>query len=107
MSISPRIKVPGSAAAGEVFTIKTKIKHPMETGRRKDNEGNTVARHVVERFTCEFNGETLVDLVIDGGVSSDPFFEFDAAIDAAGEFVFTWYDDTGETYTETKAIELA
>jgi len=107
MSISPRIRVPGSAAAGEAFTIKTKIKHAMETGRRKNNEGETVPRHVIERFTCEFNGETVVDLVVDGGVSSDPFFEFDAAIDEAGEFVFKWYDDTGEVYTETKAIELA
>ena len=107
MSISPRIRVPASAAAGEPFTIKTKVKHPMETGRRKDNDGNTVPRHVIERFTCEFNGETVIDLVVEGGVSSDPFFEFDAVIDTAGEFVFTWSDATGETYTETKAIELA
>ena len=36
----PRVKVPKSASAGEVITIKTLISHNMESGQRKDKEGN-------------------------------------------------------------------
>ena len=38
--VKPRVKVPKSAAAGEAITIKTLISHNMESGQRKDKEGN-------------------------------------------------------------------
>ena len=39
--VKPRVKVPKSASAGEAITIKTLISHKMESGRRKDSDGNT------------------------------------------------------------------
>lgn len=33
-----QVKVPKQAVQGEVFQIKTKFHHPMETGWRKDSE---------------------------------------------------------------------
>ena len=38
--VKPRIKVPKQASAGEAITIKTLISHKMETGLRKDADGN-------------------------------------------------------------------
>ena len=38
----PRIKLPAKAAKGEVIQIKTLISHKMESGQRKDKEGNDV-----------------------------------------------------------------
>ena len=43
-SAKPRVKVPKSAAAGEVITIKTLISHKMESGQRKDKDGNVIPR---------------------------------------------------------------
>ena len=40
--VKPRVKVPKSAAAGEAITIKTLISHKMESGQRKDNDGNII-----------------------------------------------------------------
>ena len=37
--IKPRVKVPKSAAAGEIVEIKALISHPMHTGRAKDQKG--------------------------------------------------------------------
>ena len=105
--VKPRVKVPGSAAAGEAFTIKTLISHPMESGLRKDKEGNPIPRQIINRFTCDFNGTSVLDVAIDPAVSANPYLEFDAMIDAAGEFTFTWYDDDGSVYSTSKAIELA
>lgn len=105
--IKPRVKVPSSAAAGEAFTIKTLINHVMESGLRKDGDGNPIPRQIINRFTCEFNGQSVIDMALEPAISANPYIEFDAMIDADGEFTFTWYDDSGDVYNATKAIKLA
>jgi sulfur-oxidizing protein SoxZ len=105
--VKPRVKVPKSAAAGEVVTIKTLISHPMESGQRKDKDGNLIPRSIINRFTCDFNGQNVVDVTLEPAISTNPYIEFAAKVDAAGEFKFTWYDDDGSVYEDTKPIEVA
>ncbi len=105
--VKPRVKVPKSAAVGEVVTLKTLISHPMESGQRKDDKGVLIPREIINRFTCDYHGVNVIEIEIDPAVSTNPYFEFDVKIDAAGEFVFTWYDDDGSVYTEKKSIEIA
>jgi sulfur-oxidizing protein SoxZ len=104
--VKPRVKVPSSATAGEVITIKTLISHPMESGQRKDGDGNLIPRSIINRFTCEFNGESVLDVIMAPSISTNPYFEFDAKVPEAGEFKFTWYDDDGDVYEETKSISV-
>ena len=104
--VKPRVKVPKSAAAGEVVTIKTLISHPMESGQRKDGSGNLIPRSIINRFTCELNGAMVVDVTMEPAISTNPYIEFDAKVDAAGEFVFTWYDDDGSVYEDKKPISV-
>ena len=105
--VKPRVKVPKSAAAGEVVTIKTLISHPMESGQRKDSDGTVIPRSIINRFTCELNGQNVIDVTLEPAISTNPYFEFDAKVDAAGEFKFTWYDDDGSVYEDSKPIEIA
>ncbi len=104
--VKPRVKVPKTAAAGDSITIKTLISHKMESGQRKDKEGNAIPRSIINRFTCEFNGENVVDVTMEPAISTNPYFEFEAMVPEAGEFKFTWYDDDGSVYEETKAIAI-
>lgn len=106
-NVKPRVKVPAKASAGEVITLKTLISHPMESGQRKDGEGKLIPRQIINRFTCEFNGAMVLDAALEAAISTNPYIEFDAKVDASGEFVFTWYDDDGSTYTDSKKIEVA
>ena len=62
--VKPRVKVPKSAAAGEVVTLKTLISHKMESGQRKDGSGNLIPRSIINRFTCEFNGQMVIDITM-------------------------------------------
>lgn len=105
--VKPRVKVPKTAAAGETITIKTLISHKMESGQRKDKEGNVIPRSIINRFTCEFNGEMVVDVTMEPAISTNPYFQFEATVPEAGEFVFTWYDDDNSVYDEKKTIEIA
>lgn len=105
--VKPRVKVPKSAAAGDTITIKTLISHKMESGQRKDKEGNPIPRSIINRFTCDFNGENVIDVTLEPAISTNPYFEFEAIVPEAGEFAFTWYDDDGSVYETSKQIAIA
>ncbi|MEJ6746229.1 MAG: thiosulfate oxidation carrier complex protein SoxZ [Yoonia sp.] len=106
-NVRPRVRVPKTAAAGEVITIKSLISHKMESGQRKDGDGNVIPRSIINRFVCAFNGETVIDVTLEAAVSTNPFFEFEAVVPEAGDFTFTWYDDDGSVYEETKSVAIA
>ena len=106
-NVKPRVKVPKSAGAGDSVTIKTLISHPMESGQRKDSSGNVIPRSIINRFTCELNGNMVIDVAMDPAISTNPYFEFDAKVDAAGDFMFTWYDDDGSVYDTKKSITVS
>ncbi|MEL0436473.1 thiosulfate oxidation carrier complex protein SoxZ [Phycobacter sp. K97] len=105
--VKPRVKVPKSAAAGEAVTIKTLISHNMESGQRKDKEGNVIPRSIINRFTCEFNGAMVIDVTMEPAISTNPYIEFEATVPEAGDFKFTWYDDDGSVYDDSKSIKIA
>ncbi len=102
----PRVKVPKTAKAGEVITIKTLIDHKMETGQRKDKEGKVIPRQIINKFTCEFEGQTIFSSDMLPAISANPYFEFTAKASKSGKFKFTWVDDNGSTYTAEEAIEV-
>lgn len=104
--VKPRVKVPKKAAAGDAITIKTLISHKMESGQRKDKEGNPIPRSIINRFTCDFNGQNVIDVTLEPAISTNPYFQFDATVPEAGEFKFTWYDDDGSVYDTAKKIAI-
>ncbi len=106
-NVKPRVRVPGTASAGEVITIKTLISHTMESGQRKDDDGNTIPRSIINRFVVDFNGENVIDVQLEPAISTNPFFEFQATVPESGTFNFTWYDDDGSVYTEAKDITVS
>lgn len=104
--VKPRVKAPKSASAGEVVTIKTLISHTMESGQRKNKDGSVIPRSIINRFTCEFNGTSVLDMKMEPAISTNPYVEFDATIPESGDLKFTWYDDDGSVYEDTKTVQV-
>lgn len=102
----PRVKVPKTAKAGEVITIKTLINHKMESGFRKDKKGDLIPKQIINKFTAEFNGKPVFTADIHPAVSANPYFQFTAKVNESGKFTFTWVDDDGSTYTDEKEIKV-
>lgn len=102
----PRVKVPKTAKAGETIVIKTLISHEMESGQRKDKDGKAIPRKIINKFTCEFNGQPVFSCDIDPAISANPYFEFSAKMTESGTFKFSWVDDDGSTYTDEQTIEV-
>ena len=105
--VKPRVKAPKKAAAGETVTLKTLISHKMESGQRKNKDGSVIPRSIINRFTCEFNGKSVIDVTMEPAISTNPYFEFEATVPEAGDFKFTWYDDDGSVYEDSKSVAIA
>lgn len=105
--IRPRVRLPRTASPGETIMIRTLATHPMETGQRRDADGARVPRHILNRFTCAFNGALVIDVEMETAISANPFLEFHAMVAESGEFVFTWHDDDGTVHTHSETIEVA
>ncbi|PMR73264.1 thiosulfate oxidation carrier complex protein SoxZ [Billgrantia endophytica] len=94
---SPRVSVPSSFSVGEPEEIRTLINHPMETGLREGPDGETLPRHIIERFTVSVNGETAFEAELHQSVSANPYLRFHLAPENSGEALFEWFDDSGES----------
>ncbi len=106
-NVTPRVRVPREASAGDRVSVRTLISHPMESGQRRDGDGNVIPRQIINRFVCEFNGQTVIDVTLEPAISTNPYFQFDAVVPESGTFQFTWYDDDGSVYEETADIAVS
>jgi sulfur-oxidizing protein SoxZ len=105
-AVKPRVKVPKSADAGEVVTIKTLISHPMESGQRKAKDGSPIPRQIINKFSVTFNGEPVFSADLEPAVSANPYFQFDLKVPESGTVAFEWVDDDGSVYTDEKEITV-
>jgi len=102
----PRVKAPKNAKKGDVVEIKTLISHKMETGLRKDKEGNKIPRNIINKFIVKFDGAEVFSVDIDPAISANPYFQFSMKAEKSGEFEFIWKDDKGETYTKKSKLTV-
>ncbi len=96
---TPRINVPGSIARDEIFAVRSLITHPMETGLRKDGQGEIVPRKIINSFTCRYNGEIVFKTELYEAVAANPYIEFYVRARDSGTLEFAWEEDGGATYT--------
>ena len=106
MADKPLIKLPKEAKKGEIIQIKTLVSHLMESGQRKDAQGKPIARKIINKFTCEFNGRPVFSCALEPAISANPYIQFDARIDEEGTFKFAWTDDDGSVVTAEEKIAL-
>lgn len=107
MAEKPRLKVPKEAKKGEIIELKTLIAHVMETGLRKDPQGNIIPRKIINKFTCEFNGKPVFSADLEPAVAANPYLQFNAKVNESGTFKFTWVDDDGTITTIEEKITVA
>jgi sulfur-oxidizing protein SoxZ len=103
----PRIRVPKSASVGEIIEIKTLISHPMESGQRKDRKtGEPIPRKIINKFTCSFNGEEVFSADLQPAISANPYLSFSMRCSESGTLEFTWVDDDGSVYSDSKELTV-
>ncbi|MBI2240444.1 MAG: thiosulfate oxidation carrier complex protein SoxZ [Magnetospirillum gryphiswaldense] len=104
---TPRVKMPSSAAKGEVFEVKTTIDHDMESGQRKDKEGKPIPRKIINKFTVTYNGKQVFWSDWAPAVSANPYCSFFLTATESGTVELKWHDDDGQVYSTSQAITVA
>lgn len=105
--VKPRIKLDKKEVKkGDVIEIKTLVSHTMESGQRKDKEGKTIPRKILNKFSCELNGQVVFGCDLDSAVSANPYFQFKLRPQESGTLTFTWIDDDGSKIQATEQIKV-
>ena len=104
---TPRVRIQSKAKAGELIEVKTLISHEMESGQRKDKDGKTIPRRIINKFTAEFNGKPVFSATIEPAVAANPYLQFTAKVEESGTFKFSWTDDDGSIITAEEKITVA
>jgi sulfur-oxidizing protein SoxZ len=90
----------------EPFDVKVLISHPMESGQRRDQVGQTIPRDIINHFVATIDGETVIDMELFPAIAANPFLSFSVVADKSGTLALTFTDDHGVTQTELVAITV-
>jgi len=85
--------------------VRVLMTHPMETGQRKDPDGNLVPMHFIQTISVQLNGKTVVECEASQGVSRNPVFSFRIKGGARGDKItVAWQDNKGESSSLDAAV---
>ena len=91
---------------GDVVQVRVLMTHPMETGLRKDPDGQPVPAHFIELVTFAYRGRTVLSAQWGPAVSRNPYLSFKVRGAASGEkLTITWVDNQGDSRTDEAVIE--
>ena len=100
------IHLPATAKRGEIIEIRALIAHPMETGYRPGADGRVVARDIIRRFSCRYNGEQVFGAELHQAISANPYLGFFTLATESGTLEFIWEGDNGFAHTEKVSLTV-
>ena len=102
---SKSIKMKAKAENGET-TVKALIKHPMETGRRKEKDSEVlIPIHYIQEVTCNYQGEPVLTTEWGPTISKNPFLSFKFLGGEPGEEIeLTLTDNKGDGESTSATI---
>lgn len=82
---------------GDITEVRILMQHPMETGQRKDDKGQTLPAQFIQSFTVSLNGKPIIDGQLNTSISKNPLFTFKArGVKSGDKLAVTWVDNTGD-----------
>ena len=89
----------------DLVEVKLMIRHPMESGLRKDENGKKIPAHFIETLEVKCNNKIVLDAYLGMAVSENPFIQFSFKGGAKGDMLeVTWKDNRGDARTDKAAI---
>jgi sulfur-oxidizing protein SoxZ len=94
-----------ASAAGDSTEVKVLMSHEMETGQRKDAQGQTIPAWFIQNVVVTWNGKTVLSAQWGTAVSKNPFLSFKFKGGAKGDKIaITWTDNRGDKRTDETVI---
>jgi len=90
----------------DVVLVRLLINHPMETGLRKDPEGQLVPAHFIELLTITHQDKVVLSAQWGPAVSRNPYLAFKFKGAKPGDKIkVAWSDNLGQSATEELTLE--
>ena len=107
MSVKPRMKLDKKQAKkGDLVEVKALVAHIMESGQRKNAQGEVIPRKILNKFTCTVNGKEVFAADFEPAVAANPYIQFKFKAEESGKVVLTWTDDDGSTIVGEETITV-
>ncbi len=100
------VNLPATAKRGEIIEIKTLAAHAMETGFRHTQLGELIARDIITRFVCTYNGVEIFSAELYPAIAANPLIAFSTVAAESGMLEFRWTGDNGYAVTQSAAITV-
>jgi sulfur-oxidizing protein SoxZ len=94
-----------ASAVGDSTEVKVLMSHEMETGQRKDAQGQTIPAWFIQSIVVTWNGRTVLSAQWGTAVAKNPFLSFKFKGGAKGDKIaITWTDNRGDKRTDEALI---
>ena len=90
---------------GDKVIVRILMAHEMETGQRKDTQGQVIPAWFIQNVTATCNGRTVLSAEWGPAVSKNPFLSFRFSGARPGDkIVVTWTDNHGDKRSDEATI---
>jgi len=91
---------------GDDTDVRVLMRHDMETGQRKNADGDVVPAHYIQNVTVRHEARVVLLAQWGPAVSKNPYLGFKFRGGAPGERVeVTWVDNKGDSRTDETVID--
>ena len=101
-----RLIVPRLVRAGEEFQVRLLIQHPMETGFRRDVDGNVLETNLLQTLSLDFEGQPVFNALTMNALTANPFLTFVVVIKESGKFNARWRDMKGNVGSISASVRV-
>ena len=101
-----RLIVPPLVRDGEEFQVRLLIQHPMETGFRRDVDGNVLETNLLETLSLDFEGQPVFNALTMNALTANPFLTFVVVIKQSGKFNARWRDMKGNVGSISASVRV-
>lgn len=92
-------------AAGAGATVRSLMKHEMESGQRKDGGGRTIPAWHIQEVVARVNGQPVLTAQWGTAVSKNPFLQFGVrGVKSGDKVALAWADNHGVRRSDEVAV---
>jgi sulfur-oxidizing protein SoxZ len=94
-----------ATVVGDSTEVRVLMSHEMETGQRKDAQGNVIPAWFIQNVVVAHKGRPVLNAQWGTAIAKNPFLSFKFKGGAKGDKIeITWVDNRGEKRTDETAI---
>tara|TARA_B100000900_G_scaffold221196_1_gene187715 strand:+ start:480 stop:788 length:309 start_codon:yes stop_codon:yes gene_type:complete len=95
-----------SKESNGLVTVKALIKHPMETGARKNKKtGELIPAHFIQEVHSKANGKDIITIFWGPAVSKNPYLTFKYKGKKGDNVEISWVDNQGNKDSNSGAVK--